>query len=101
MIIVWWLDCAISSFCGDKTPCEKTKSKKMKKRHAKRRNKAMQKDETRHAKRRIFSAKRRKKTPLGNWEKTPFETLTLSYFRMASFYLSTKRFFVISPGVIS
>ena len=37
---LWWLDCVISSFRGEKTPRENTK-----KRHAKRRNNAMQKDE--------------------------------------------------------
>ena len=63
----------------EKTPCEKTK-----KRHAKRRNNAMRKDETRHAKRRNFSAKRRKRP----CEKTPFETLILWSFRVASFRMA-------------
>ena len=73
----------------EKTPCEKTKRRKTPCEKTKRRNNAMRKDETRHAKRRNFSVKRR--NPL--CEKTPFETLILSSFRVASFRLFAWCFF--------
>ena len=80
-----------SSFHVEKTPREETKG-----RHAKRRNNAIRKDETRHAKRRNFSVKRRKKC-----EKTPFNTLILSSFRVASFHLFAWGLFVFSMEAYS
>ena len=72
-----------------KTPCKKTK-RRIKK--TKGRNNAMRKDETHHTKTGIFSAKRRN-TPC---EKTPFETLILSSFRVDAFRLFAWRYFVFS-----
>ena len=73
----------------------KNAMRKDEKRHAKRRNNAMRKDEkTKPATRKDeISARKDEKTPC---EKTPFETLFLSSFRVASI-----RLFVFSPGVIS
>ena len=77
-----------------KTPCEKKreKTKKTPCEKTKRQNNAMRKEETRNAKRRNFSAKREKTL----CEKTPFGTLFLSSFRVASFPLFAWRFFVLS-----
>ena len=105
--LLWCPVCAISLFCifaairrhakrrkNEKTLCEKKreKTKKTPCEKTKRQNNAMRKEETRNAKRRNFSAKRQKTL----CEKTPFGTLILSSFRVASFPLFAWRYFVLS-----
>ena len=75
------------------------KNEKTKKCHAKRRNNAMRKDEKKPPMRNDELLARKDKKPL--CEKTPFETLFLSSFRVASFRFFAWHLFVFSPGVIS
>ena len=89
---------------GEQTPSEKTKIRHAKRRkdekNAKRKDEITPCERTKPATRKDeISARKdeKKKTPC---EKTPFETLILSSFRVASFHFFAWRLFVFSSDII-
>ena len=95
--VVWWSDCAILSFRGEKTPRErrKTPCEKTKYRHAKRQIPPREKTKYQREKTKTRNAKRRHL-------KLKFCRLSrgvFSSFRIASFRVALFRLVVFSHGV--